>query len=85
MRQKLYPDHRSVGSLWWAQQGSNLRPTGYEPGALPLSYGPLKHNIILAYFVILDKDSYRLFLSRTNVVKDIDTVCYNCYNDIISY
>ena len=25
---------------WWARQGSNLRPTGYEPAALPLSYGP---------------------------------------------
>ena len=27
-------------SSWWARQGSNLRPTGYEPAALPLSYGP---------------------------------------------
>ena len=25
---------------WWARQGSNLGPTGYEPAALPLSYGP---------------------------------------------
>ena len=25
---------------WWARQGSNLRPIGYEPTALPLSYGP---------------------------------------------
>ena len=25
---------------WWARQVSNLRPTGYEPVALPLSYGP---------------------------------------------
>ncbi len=24
----------------WARQGSNLRPNGYEPSALPLSYGP---------------------------------------------
>ncbi len=24
----------------WARQGSNLRPSGYEPRALPLSYGP---------------------------------------------
>ena len=24
----------------WAQQDSNLRPSGYEPAALPLSYGP---------------------------------------------
>lgn len=24
----------------WARQGSNLRPIGYEPTALPLSYGP---------------------------------------------
>jgi hypothetical protein len=24
----------------WARQDSNLQPTGYEPVALPLSYGP---------------------------------------------
>ena len=30
---------RIVGK-WWARQGSNLRASGYEPGALPLSYGP---------------------------------------------
>ena len=32
-------------SLWftgkWARQDSNLRPTGYEPAALPLSYKPI--------------------------------------------
>ena len=27
-------------SVKWARQGSNLGPTGYEPAALPLSYGP---------------------------------------------
>jgi hypothetical protein len=26
--------------MWWAHQDSNLGPTGYEPVALPLSYGP---------------------------------------------
>lgn len=26
--------------LLWARQDSNLRPSGYEPRALPLSYGP---------------------------------------------
>ncbi len=30
---------REVG-VGWARQGSNLRPIGYEPTALPLSYGP---------------------------------------------
>jgi hypothetical protein len=25
----------------WARQDSNLRPTGYEPAALPLSYEPV--------------------------------------------
>ena len=25
---------------WWARQGSNLGPNGYEPSALPLSYEP---------------------------------------------
>ena len=28
------------GADWWARQDLNLRATGYEPGALPLSYGP---------------------------------------------
>ena len=28
------------GASWWARQGSNLRPIGYEPTALPLSYEP---------------------------------------------
>ena len=33
----------SVSALvsWWAQLGSNQRPTGYEPVALPLSYRPI--------------------------------------------
>ncbi len=26
---------------WWARQDSNLRPIGYEPTALPLSYEPV--------------------------------------------
>ena len=26
--------------VWWAHQDSNLGRTGYEPVALPLSYGP---------------------------------------------
>ena len=28
-------------STQWARQDSNLRPTGYEPAALPLSYEPI--------------------------------------------
>ena len=27
-------------TMKWARQDSNLRPSGYEPPALPLSYGP---------------------------------------------
>ena len=27
-------------AIIWARQDSNLRPGGYEPHALPLSYGP---------------------------------------------
>lgn len=33
--------------LWWARQGSNLRPTGYEPAALPLSYGPFQRQLYI--------------------------------------
>ena len=29
-----------LGRQWWAREDSNLQPTGYEPVALPLSYGP---------------------------------------------
>gem|GEM_PF-2037054 len=29
------------GKEMWARQGSNLRPIGYEPTALPLSYEPV--------------------------------------------
>ena len=29
---------------WWANQGSNLEPTGYEPGALPIELLALKQN-----------------------------------------
>ena len=29
----------------WARQGSNLGPAGYEPDALPLSYGPVDFNL----------------------------------------
>jgi hypothetical protein len=40
--QRLWP---ASDSLWftakWARQDSNLRPTGYEPAALPLSYKPI--------------------------------------------
>ena len=39
---KLYELRRLL--IWfaakWARQDSNLRPTGYEPAALPLSYEP---------------------------------------------
>ncbi len=27
-------------TYWWAHPDSNQGPTGYEPAALPLSYGP---------------------------------------------
>ncbi len=29
-----------LSSIWWAHPDSNQGPTGYEPAALPLSYGP---------------------------------------------
>ena len=32
----------ALGVNWWARQGSNLPPAGYEPAALPLSYGPVR-------------------------------------------
>ncbi len=33
-----------LSSPQWARQDSNLQPTGYEPAALPLSYGPAARN-----------------------------------------
>ncbi len=36
-----------IRNILWARQGSNLRPSGYEPRALPLSYGPmLKYQVL---------------------------------------
>ena len=35
-----------VCRVWWARQVSNLRPIGYEPTALPLSYGPSIQSLI---------------------------------------
>ena len=37
--------HMRRGLRWWARQGSNLGPAGYEPDALPLSYGPVGFNL----------------------------------------
>ena len=41
-RRRGRPERASsqYSTVWWARQGSNLGPTGYEPAALPLSYGP---------------------------------------------
>ncbi len=33
-------NYRPLAIHKWAQEESNLQPTSYEPGALPLSYGP---------------------------------------------
>jgi hypothetical protein len=38
------PGKRENADKKWARQGSNLRPNGYEPSALPLSYGPMLKN-----------------------------------------
>ena len=37
-----------LGLKWWARMGSNQRPTGYEPVALPLSYGPQTSSLYMA-------------------------------------
>ncbi len=37
-----------MGKKKWARQDSNLRPIGYEPTALPLSYEPPTGKIIQA-------------------------------------
>ena len=36
----LISDNFSKTDQKWARRGSNPRPTGYEPDAPPLSYGP---------------------------------------------
>ncbi|GEM_PF-2646686 len=38
----------------WAWMGSNHRPSGYEPRALPLSYRPLQFLILDLRFEIYD-------------------------------
>ena len=38
---RTYAINVSALVSWWAQLGSNQRPTGYEPVALPLSYRPI--------------------------------------------
>ena len=38
-------NHKIAQRSWWARQVSNLRPIGYEPTALPLSYGPLNQSL----------------------------------------
>ena len=40
-RRRLEPQ-QVLAKEKWARQGSNLRPIGYEPTALPLSYEPTK-------------------------------------------
>ena len=35
-----YPAEEFEPRQGWARLGSNQRPAGYEPAALPLSYGP---------------------------------------------
>ena len=32
----------------WAHLGSNQGPAGYEPAALPLSYGPVRRRVVCA-------------------------------------
>ncbi len=43
-------------NTWWAHQDLNLEPPGYEPAALPLSYGPSSEKQptrILGYFILI--------------------------------
>ena len=42
MRRHGVPSFADSEFGWWARQDSNLRPTGYEPVALPLSYRPTR-------------------------------------------
>ena len=44
----------------WARSDSNQRPNGYEPSALPLSYGPmLKHRVFFNTFTTRAGDGIR--------------------------
>ena len=44
--EQFIPVYRAPQGAWWARQGSNLRPIGYEPTALPLSYEPARVTIL---------------------------------------
>ena len=40
----------SLCEIWWAQEDSNLRPSGYEPGALPTElWAPECFNLLRNY------------------------------------
>ena len=41
----LVSEGATRGEGWWARQDSNLRPIGYEPTALPLSYEPMRPRV----------------------------------------
>ena len=42
MNGEYYVNYPTRGKKEWARQDSNLRPDGYEPPALPLSYEPVE-------------------------------------------
>ena len=52
--------------IWWARQDSNLRPIGYEPTALPLSYEPLKQDIILYCNLVVNMLSTPCYSNSTD-------------------
>ena len=49
-RSTEYPNTKTTSNMLvifvWARQDSNLQPNGYEPCALPLSYGPLQPTVV---------------------------------------
>jgi hypothetical protein len=57
---------KTFRTSWWAHLGSNQGPAGYEPVALPLSYGPLVlYNFKIQFFVPCVKDSALILPRKT--------------------
>lgn len=71
----------SLTAIWLTRQELNLRPTGYQPGALPLSYGSMEdvveHLLELVRSVGIEPTMNWLTASRVHLVRLLQSVWWN--------